>query len=81
MKDIYGTEVSPQFITTVTDAVSDRVEAWRNRELESVYPIVFFDAIVVKIRENGHVANRRAKRSFWACGRPTARERSTGLRS
>ena len=58
LKEIYGTEVSPQFITTVTDGVSEQVEAWRNRELEAVYPIVFFDAIVVKIRENGHVANR-----------------------
>lgn len=58
LKEIYGTEVSPQFITTVTDGVVEHLEAWRNRELEAVYPIVFFDAIVVKIRENGHVANR-----------------------
>lgn len=58
LKEIYGTEVSPQFITTVTDGVGEQLEAWRNRELESVYPIVFFDAIVVKIRENGHVGNR-----------------------
>jgi putative transposase len=58
LKEIYGTEVSPQFITTVTDGVVEHLEAWRNRELESVYPIVFFDAIVVKVRENGHVANR-----------------------
>lgn len=58
LKEIYGTEVSPQFITTVTDSVTEHLEEWRNRELDSVYPIVFFDAIVVKIRENGHVANR-----------------------
>lgn len=58
LKEIYGTEVSPQFITTVTDGVVEHLEAWRNRDLESVYPIVFFDAIVVKIRENGHVTNR-----------------------
>jgi putative transposase len=58
LKEIYGTEVSPQFITTVTDGVAEHLEIWRNRELEAVYPVVFFDAIVVKIRENGHVANR-----------------------
>jgi hypothetical protein len=57
-KEICGTEVSPQFITTATDGVAEQLEEWRNRELEAVYPVVFFDAIVVKIRENGHVANR-----------------------
>lgn len=58
LKEIYGTEVSPQFITTVTDGVLEHLEAWRNRDLESVYPIVFFDAIVLKVRENGHVGKR-----------------------
>jgi transposase-like protein len=58
LKEIYGTEVSPQFITTVTDAVVEDLEAWRNRELEAVYPIVFFDAIVVKVRDNGHVVKK-----------------------
>jgi len=58
LKEIYNTEVSPQFITSVTDGVAEHLEAWRNRELESVYPIVFFDAIVVKIRDNGHVVNK-----------------------
>ena len=58
LKEIYGTEVSPQFITSVTDAVVESLEAWRNRELEVVYPIVFFDAIVVKVRDNGHVVKK-----------------------
>jgi putative transposase len=58
LKEIYGTDVSPQFITTVTDGVVETLEEWRNRELESVYPIVFFDAIVVKVRETGHVVKR-----------------------
>lgn len=58
LKEIYGTEVSPQFITTVTDAVVEDLEAWRNRELEAVYPMVFFDAIVVKVRDNGHVVKK-----------------------
>lgn len=58
LKEIYGTEVSAQFITNVTDAVIESLEAWRNRELEAVYPIVFFDAIVVKVRDNGHVQKK-----------------------
>jgi len=58
LKEIYGTEVSPQFITSVTDAVVETLETWRNRELDTVYPIVFFDAIVVKVRDNGHVAKK-----------------------
>lgn len=58
LKEIYGTEVSPQFISSVTDGVAESLEAWRNRELEAVYPVVFLDAIVVKVRENGHVAKR-----------------------
>ncbi len=58
LKEIYGTEVSPQFITTVTDGVVESLEEWRNRELDAVYPIVFFDAIVVKVRESGHVVKR-----------------------
>lgn len=58
LKEIYGTEVSPQFFTSVTDGVSEHLEAWRNRELEAVYPVVFFDAIVVKVRENGHISKR-----------------------
>lgn len=58
LKEIYGTEVSAQFITNVTDAVIESLEAWRNRELEAVYPIVFFDAVVVKVRDNGHVQKK-----------------------
>ena len=58
LKEIYGTEVSAQFITNVTDTVAESLEAWRNRQLESVYPIVFFDAIVVKARDNGRVTKK-----------------------
>jgi transposase-like protein len=54
----YGTEVSPEFISTVTDAVMDEVLVWQNRPLERLYPVVFFDALRVKIRENGLVRNK-----------------------
>lgn len=54
----YGTEVSPEFISSVTDAVMEEVVAWQNRPLEIMYPVVFFDALRVKIREDGVVRNK-----------------------
>ncbi|MDF0748594.1 transposase, partial [Bacillus velezensis] len=54
----YGTEVSPEFISSVTDAVMDEVTAWQTRPLETMYPVVFFDALRVKIREDGVVRNK-----------------------
>jgi len=54
----YGTEVSPEFISTVTDAVMAEVSAWQNRPLEPMYPVVFFDALRVKIREESVVRNK-----------------------
>ena len=56
--EIYKVEVSAALITNATDAVIGEVKAWQNRTLDPVYPIVFFDAIVVKIRHEGKVANR-----------------------
>src|SRR5581483_6511304 len=58
LKEIYGVEVSPDLITTVTDGILEEVKAWRARPLEAVYPILWLDALFVKIRENGRVANR-----------------------
>jgi putative transposase len=56
--EIYKVEVSTALITNATDAVIEEVKAWQNRTLEPVYPIVYFDAIVVKVRHEGKVANR-----------------------
>jgi len=56
--EIYGLEVSPDLISTVTDAVLETVGEWRNRPLEESYPIVFFDAMRVKIRDEGLVRNK-----------------------
>jgi putative transposase len=55
---MYNVEVSPTLISNVTDAVCEEVKEWQCRPLDPVYPIVFFDAIVVKIRDNGKVSNR-----------------------
>jgi len=54
----YGTEVSPDFISSVTDAVMTEVTAWQSRPLEVMYPVVFFDALRVKIREDAVVRNK-----------------------
>ena len=54
----YGTAVSPEFISSVTDAVMAEVAAWQSRPLEAMYPVVFFDALRVKIREDAVVRNK-----------------------
>lgn len=54
----YGTEVSPEFISSVTDAVMAEVTAWQGRPLEPMYPVIFFDALRVKIREDAVVRNK-----------------------
>lgn len=54
----YGTEVSPDFISSVTDEVMAEVTAWQARPLEPMYPVVFFDALRVKIREDAVVRNK-----------------------
>ena len=54
----YGTEVSPEFISSVTDAVMGEVTAWQSRPLETMYPAVFFEALRVKIREDAVVRNK-----------------------
>ncbi|MEI2418624.1 IS256 family transposase [Orrella sp. JC864] len=54
----YGTEVSPEFISSVTDAVMDEVTTWQSRPLEIMYPVVFFDALRVKIRQDAVVRNK-----------------------
>jgi transposase-like protein len=54
----YATEVSPEFISSVTDAVMGEVTAWQARPLEAMYPVVFFDALRVKIREDAVVRNK-----------------------
>ena len=58
LRDLYGIEVSPDLISTVTDAVLEEVAAWQARPLEATYPLVFFDALRVKIRDEGLVRNK-----------------------
>jgi putative transposase len=58
LRDLYGVEVSPDLISAVTDAVLEEIAAWQGRPLEPVYPLVFFDALRVKIRDEGLVRNK-----------------------
>ena len=58
MRDLYGIEVSPDLISAVTDAVLEEVSPWQARPLEAVYPLIFFDALRVKIRDEGLVRNK-----------------------
>ena len=58
LEELYGIDVSPDLISAVTDAVLEEVAEWQNRPLDAVYPLVFFDAIRVKIRDEGFVRNK-----------------------
>ncbi|VUT03427.1 IS256 family transposase [Klebsiella spallanzanii] len=57
-KEMYDADVSPTLISKVTDAVKEQVTEWQNRQLDALYPIVYMDCIVVKVRQNGSVVNK-----------------------
>ena len=58
LQEIYGVKVSPELISRVTDAVQEEVKAWQNRPVDEIFPILYLDAIFIKIRENGTVSNQ-----------------------
>jgi putative transposase len=58
LKELYGTAVSPTLISTITDAVLDEVRTWQSRPLASVYPILYFEALFVKSRQQGPVQTK-----------------------
>jgi len=65
LQEMYGAEVSPTLISSVTDAVMDEVKIWQSRPLDSIYPIVYMDCIYVKVRDSGAV---RVKALYLAIG-------------
>ena len=91
LAEIYGVKVGRDLISRVTDAVMDDVREWGKRPLEDIYPIVFLDCMVLKIREGGtssaaRCTSRSASRSTAtatcsACGSRRPRARSSGCRS
>ena len=58
LQEIYGVDVSAELISKVTDAIIPELRAWQQRPLDEMYPIMYLDAIVVKVRTDGHVRNR-----------------------
>lgn len=58
VQDMYGVELSPTLISQVTDSIMDEVKAWQSRPLDATYPIVFLDALIVKVKENKQVNNK-----------------------
>ena len=64
LEEIYGVEVSPSLISTVTDAVLDEVRAWQSRPLDAVYPILYLDALQVKVKSQGRVLNKAIYLAF-----------------
>ena len=65
LTEMYGTEVSPTLISTVTDGVMDEVKQWQSRPLDAVYPVIYLDCIHAKVRDAGSV---RAKAIYLAIG-------------
>ncbi len=57
-KEMYGADVSPTLISKVTDAVTEKVIKWRSRQLDEVYPIVYLDGIVIKVRQDKQVIRK-----------------------
>lgn len=58
LRELYGTEVAPELISRVTDAVLDEARAWQSRPLDAVYPIVYIDALFIHVRDNGTVTKK-----------------------
>jgi transposase-like protein len=58
LRELYATEISADLISSVTDAVIDEIKEWQNRPLEALYPVIIFDALRVKIRDEGVVKNK-----------------------
>ena len=90
LAEIYGVQVGRDLISRVTDAVMEDVREWQQRPLDDVYPVVFLDALVLKIREGGTVQRRacylalvsrsRASETCSGCGSRRARAPSSGCR-
>jgi len=68
LRDPYGVEISPDLVSAVIDAVLEDITEWQNRPIEVLYPLVFFDAIRAKARDEGTVRNKAAYLASRAAG-------------
>src|SRR6201996_1025860 len=88
LEEMYQVEVSPTLISNVTEAVLEEVKAWQSRPLDAVYPIVYLDALMVKMRSEWKTAPCMwpsasawmGTKRCWACGRRPTRAPSSGCR-
>jgi putative transposase len=64
LEEIYGVEISPSLISTVTESVMDEVRAWQSRPLDAVYPVLYLDALQVKVKSQGRVSNKAIYLAF-----------------
>jgi putative transposase len=62
-----GTELSRETISKIVDEIADEVLAWQHRPLEPFYPVIYLDALIVKIRDGGHVGNKAAHIAVGVC--------------
>jgi putative transposase len=77
VQELYGIEISPELVSTITGAVLEEVSAWQSRPLETLYAIVFFDCLRVKIRDEGSVKNKAV---YLAIGiRPSGHKEVLGI--
>src|SRR6266481_6452014 len=76
--ELYGVEISPDLVSAVTDAVLEEAAAWQSRGLEATYAIVFFDALRVKIRNEGMVNNRAVYLAMACVARATKKSLGYG---
>ena len=58
LAELYGVDISPTFVSSVTDSVISEVQAWQNRPLDPLYPIVYLDCLIVKVKEEGQIVNK-----------------------
>ena len=72
LRELYGTDITPDLISRVTEAVVDEAKAWQQRPLEAVYPIVYLDALFVSVRDSGTVSKKAA---YLALGMTPSGER------
>src|ERR1039457_168733 len=84
LKEIYGVEVSSTLVSHVTEAVMEEVKTWQNRALDEVYPILYMDALRVKVRDGGHIQNRPIHGAIgvnlWGYGQRRMKGRSSGCK-
>ena len=87
-EEMYGAEISAGLISKVTNAVMEQVDEWQHRPLDAVYPIMYLDCIVIKIRQDKRVINKaiylalgvnlEATRNYWGCGSLKMKEQNSG---